>query len=431
MSKIKDPKLQQEGEKKIQWAESHMPLLRFIKDRFEKEKPFLGYTIGIALHIEKKTANLIQTLVAGGAKVVASSCNPNTTDDAVAAALATQKNIEIFAWSKQTKEEYYWCLEQVCSSKPNLIIDDGNDLVNLIHSKFKHLIDQKIIIGGCEETTTGVKRLKAMQKEKKLFFPMIAVNDAYSKYLLDNQFGTAQSTLDAIINGLNVLIASKTVVVLGYGWCGRGIASRFRALGANVVVVEISGYASNSPEPGEIRALQALYEGYRVLNHNQAAKIGDIFICATGNKNVLRKEHFLEMKDGAILANAGHFDVEIDKKALYSLAKNVREIFDGVQEFTLKNNKKLYLLSEGRLVNLARPLGQGHPIEIMDGSFALQALSLEYLLKNKNKLKKALYAVPAEIDRTVASLILKSHQIYLDKLTLEQKKYIESWEGGT
>mgnify|MGYP001070820735 CR=1 FL=1 len=431
MSKIKYPSLAQEGKKKIKWAEEHMPLLRLIKNRFEKQKPFLGCKIGIALHIEKKTANLIQTLAAGGATVVASSCNPNTTDDAVAAALATQNNINIFAWSKQTKEEYYWCLKQVCKTKPNLIIDDGNDLVTLIHNKFRYLIHQKILIGGCEETTTGVKRLKAMEKEKKLLFPMIAVNDAYSKYLLDNQFGTAQSTIDAIVNGLNLLIAGKTVVVLGYGWCGRGIASRMRALGANVVVVEVKGYASNGPEPGEIKALQALYDGYMVLNHMQAAKIGDIFICATGNKNVLRKEHFLEMKDGAILANAGHFDVEIDKKALFSLAQHVRTVFDGVEEFTLQNKKRLYLLSEGRLVNLAKPLGQGHPIEIMDGSFALQALCLEYLLKNKNKLKKALYLVPAQIDRQVASLILESHNIFLDELTPEQKQYLESWEGGT
>ncbi|MCX8163598.1 MAG: adenosylhomocysteinase [Candidatus Micrarchaeota archaeon] len=430
-SKVKDPLAAKIGIKKIEWAKRHMPLLFTIAKEFEKSKPFEGLTISICLHLEKKTAVLIKTLAAGGAKVYAASCNPDTTDDDVAAALAKEKNVKVFAWSKQTKEEYYWCLEQIAKAQPNIIIDDGNDLTFLVHQKYSHLIKNKILFGGCEETTTGVKRLYSMQQEGALKIPMIAVNNAYSKYLLDNQFGTAQSTVDAIINGLNILVAGKTVVVLGYGWCGRGIASRFKALGANVVVVEVEGYASNSSEPGEIRALTALYDGYRVLNHSQAAKVGDIFICATGNINVLRKEHFLEMKDGAILANAGHFDVEIDKKALVKLAKEISEPLAGVKQYTLKNNKKLYLLSEGRLVNLAKPLGQGHPIEIMDGSFALQALSSKYLAENRATLKPGVLDVPKEIDRAVARLILKSNKIELDSLTQEQLKYLNEWKIGT
>jgi adenosylhomocysteinase len=430
MSKVKDPSLYAQGIKKINWALEHMPLLKKISKEFEKQKPLKGLNISISLHLEKKTAVLIKTLVAGGAKVFASSCNPNTTDDSVAAALAKEKNIEVFAWSNQTKEEYYWCLEQVAKAKPNIIIDDGNDLTFLIHSKFSNLISSSPIFGGCEETTTGVKRLYSMHKANQLLFPMIAVNDAYSKYLLDNQYGTAQSTIDALINGLNILLAGKTVVVLGYGWCGRGIASRLKGLGANVVVVEIDGYAANSPEPGQIRALTALYDGFRVMNHFSASKIGDIFITATGNINVLRKEHFLEMKDGAILANAGHFDVEIDKKALIELSKEIKKPLEGVEEFILKNGKRLYLLSSGRLVNLAKPLGQGHPIEIMDGSFALQALSCKYLAENKN-LKPAVYQVPKEIDAKVASLILESHNIVLDKLTKEQINYLNEWRIGT
>ncbi|MFN3910292.1 MAG: adenosylhomocysteinase [Candidatus Anstonellaceae archaeon] len=431
MSKIKDPSLASEGEKKIEWAKKHMPLLSQIIKEFEKTKPFRGLIISVALHLEKKTAVLLKALSIGGAKVYASSCNPNTTDDAVAAALAKEKNIEIFAWSKQTGEEYYWCLNQISQAKPNIIIDDGNDLTFLIHKNYPNLIQNKVLIGGCEETTTGVKRLYSMQKDRELKIPMIAVNNAYSKYLLDNQFGTAQSTLDAIINGLNILLAGKTAVVLGYGWCGRGIASRLKGLGANVIVVEVEGYASNSNEPGEIRAITALYDGYKLLNHLQAAKIGDIFICATGNINVLRKEHFLEMKDGAILCNAGHFDVEIDKKALKEISKEVLNPLDGVEEYILKNNKHLYLLSEGRLVNLAKPLGQGHPIEIMDGSFALQALSCKYLIENKGKLKEGVYDVPKEIDKKVASLILRSHGVVLDKLTKEQLNYLNEWRIGT
>ncbi|MEM4137923.1 MAG: adenosylhomocysteinase [Candidatus Anstonellaceae archaeon] len=428
--KVKDLSLSAIGKERILWAEKNMPLLSHLSDQFKKIKPFKNLRISVSLHLEKKTAVLLKTLAEGGAKVYASSCNPNSTDDAVAAALASEKNIEVFAWSNQTVEEYYWCLEQIANANPNIIIDDGNDLTFLIHKKYPQLFEKKILFGGCEETTTGVKRLKLMERAGELKIPMIAVNDAYSKYLLDNQFGTAQSTVDAIINGLNVLVAGKTVVVLGYGWCGRGIASRFRGLGANVVVVEVSGYASNSDEPGEIRALTALYDGYQVLNHSQAARVGDIFICATGNKNVLRKEHFLLMKDGAILANAGHFDVEIDKSALESLAKKVSSTIPGVKEYLLKNNKRLYLLSDGRLVNLAKPLGQGHPCEIMDGSFALQALSAKYLVE-KRVLEPRVYRVPAQVDREVAKLILKSRNISLDELTKEQLEYLSDWREGT
>ncbi|MFH1306950.1 MAG: adenosylhomocysteinase [Candidatus Micrarchaeota archaeon] len=430
MSKVKNSSLAKQGKIELDWAEKNMPVLKIIRERFEKEKPLKGLTVGLALHLEKKTGILLKTLVSGGAKVYGSSCNPNTTDDSVAAALAEydKNNLHVFAWSGQTTEEYYWCIDKVLDANPDIVIDDGNDLTMRIHEKRPELL--KKMIGGCEETTTGIVRLNAMQKEGKLLLPIMDVNDAHSKYLLDNQFGTAQSVTDALVRGLNILLAGKTVVVYGYGWCGRGIASRMRGLGANVVVVEVEG-TLGPHEPGQNRAICALYEGFNVMGHSAAARIGDIFITATGNKNIIRKEHFELMKDGAILCNSGHFDIEIDKPALEKMSSGKKTIKDNVEEYELKNGKSILLLSEGRLVNLARPMGQGHPIEIMDGSFAVQALSVEYLAKNKGKLSPGVIKVPEKIDGEVATLLLKTQGISLDKPTEEQIKYAGEWKEGT
>ncbi len=430
MSKVKNPSLAAAGKKELTWAESHMPVLKLIGDEFEKEKPFKGLTIGLSLHVEKKTGVLLKTLVRGGAKVFAASCNPNTTDDIVAAALAEEdpKNLQVFAWAGQTTEDYYWCIDQVLDAHPNILIDDGCDLSMRIHTQRPGQL--KEVIGACEETTTGLTRLRAMEKDGKLRIPTLAVNDAYSKYLLDNQFGTAQSTLDALVRGLNILLAGKTAVVCGYGWCGRGIASGLRGLGANVVVVEIEGRL-NTPDSGQHRAITALYSGYRVLDHMSAAKIGQVFVTATGNKNVLRKEHFEVMRDGAIMCNSGHFNVEIDEPALRAMSTEVKEIKDNVVAYKLKDGRTLYLLSEGRLVNLSRPMGQGHPIEIMDGSFAVQALSCQYIGTHRKSMKAGVVRVPQEIDDQVASLILKTQNVVLDKPTKEQTAYASEWQEGT
>ncbi len=430
MSKVKDPSLSDAGKIELDWAQANMPVLDIIQKRFCEQKPLSGLSIGVALHLEKKTGILLKTLVAGGAKVSACSCNPNTTDDSVASALAVYdpQNLSIFAWANQTTEEYYWCIDKVLDSKPDIIIDDGNDLTMRIHQKRPELLEK--MIGGCEETTTGIVRLRAMQKNNQLKLPIMDVNDAHSKYLLDNQFGTAQSVADALVRGLNLLIAGKTVAVFGYGWCGRGIASRMRGLGANVIVVEIDA-TLGAHEPGQNRALCALYDGYKVLSHTDACKLADIFITATGNKNVLRKEHFELMKDGAIVCNAGHFNVEIDIPALESLSSSKNEVKQNVQKYFLKNGKSILLLSEGRLANLARPMGQGHPIEIMDGSFAVQALSVEYLVKNRKTLSAGIIKVPSEVDGEVAKLLLKSQGIVLDKPTQEQIDYANEYEEGT
>lgn len=431
MSKVKEPSLAKAGQTELDWAQENMPVLKIIRGRFEKEKPLRGLKIGIALHLEKKTGVLLKTLVAGGAKVYGASCNPNTTDDSVAAALAEhdKENLEVFAWSNQTNEEYYWCIDKVLDANPDIIIDDGNDLTMRIHERRPELLQK--MIGGCEETTTGIVRLNAMQKDGKLKLPIMDVNDAHSKYLLDNQFGTAQSVADALLRGLNILIAGKTVAVFGYGWCGKGIASRMRGLGANVVVVEVDG-TLGPHEPGQNRALTALYDGFKVLNHTDAAKTADIFITATGNKNVLREEHFALMKDGAIICNSGHFNVEIDIPALEKMSGGKKKsVKENVERYNLKSGKSLLLLSEGRLVNLARPMGQGHPIEIMDGSFAVQALSVEYLAKNRGKFKPGVIKVPQEIDGQVATLLLKTQGIELDKPTDEQLNYANEWKEGT
>jgi adenosylhomocysteinase len=427
MSKVKDSSLAKKGDSELEWARRNMPVLAQIRKRFEKEKPFAGITISTALHLEKKTGILLETLAAGGAKVFASSCNPLTTDDSVAASLAASGKMEIFAWAGQTNDEYYFCLNSVLDAKPDIVIDDGCDLINLLHTKRKS--DLPKIKGACEETTTGITRLSAMHKAGKLLFPVFAVNNAYSKFLLDNQFGTAQSTVDAIARATNKLLAGKTVIVAGYGWCGRGIASRMKAMGANVIVVEIDG-TLGSHESGLQRGLSALYDGYRVMDMDSAAPQGDLFITATGNKNVLDSHHFEKMKDGAILCNAGHFNIEINELALRKMSKKTQEMKDNIMAYELKSGKTLYLLSEGRLINLARPSGQGHPIEIMDGSFAVQALCCEAIAKGA-KLKAGVHDVPKEIDDSVARLLLNSQGISLKEPTNEQKKYAESFDEGT
>ncbi len=428
MGKVKDISLATEGQKELEWARLNMPVLAKIRADFEKGKPLKGIKVGVALHLEKKTGILLETLAAAGASVSAASCNPLTTDDRVAAALAKQGTIDVFAWAGQTNEEYYWCLNSVLDSKPNIVIDDGCDLINLLHTKRKELLPG--IIGGCEETTTGIVRLWAMHRAGELKFPVFAVNNAHSKFLLDNQFGTAQSTVDAISRCTNKLIAGKTVVIAGYGWCGRGIASRMKGLGANVIVVEIDG-TLGPHESGLQRGLQALYDGYRVMDMEHAVKEGDIFITATGNRDIIVSSHFSKMKDGAILCNAGHFNTEINEPELRKMSKETRELKDNLVQYTLKDGRRLYLLSEGRLVNLSRPSGQGHPIEIMDGSFALQALCVSELAKLKGKLKPGVHNVPKELDDSVARMLLDSQGISLQKPSPGQIKYAEEWKEGT
>ena len=432
MNKVKDMSLVDAGLKELEWAEKNMPVLAAIKKRFEKELPFKGLKISVALHLEKKTGQLIRTLRAGGATIRVASCNPLTTDDRVAAALTTFDGIEVFAWANQSTEDYYENLNSVLDSKPNLLIDDGADLINIIHFKRPELIEH--VIGASEETTTGIIRLIAMEKEKALKFPIMNANGAYSKHLFDNRFGTGQSALNAIMTITNKLIAGKNVVIVGYGWCGRGLAIRARGLGARTIVVEAGDrmpYAEENEPSGWHKGLEALYEGFEVMNMEQAAKIGDLFITATGNKNVISADHIKLMKDGAMLANAGHFNLEIDIPGLEKLTKNITEINENCEEYTIKDGKRVYLLSKGRLVNLARPAGQGHPLEIMDGSFAIQALALEYVAKNANELAIKVITMPAELDDFVARMALESHNIKLQSLTDEQREYLTGFKEGT
>ncbi len=431
--KVKDISLAPSGRNKIYWAERHMPVLMKIRERFAKEKPLEGVRIAACLHVTKETAVLVRTLKAGGAEVALAPSNPLSTQDDVAAALV-EDGIRVFAWRGMKPEEYFWAIAKALSIKPMIVLDDGADLHTMVHKillgrregldyemAMKVLGDSakdyvSSIIGGTEETTTGVIRLKAMEKEGVLKYPVIAVNDAYTKYLFDNRYGTGQSTFDGIMRATNVLIAGKVVVVAGYGWVGRGIAMRARGLGARrVIVVEVD----------PIKALEAVFDGFEVMPMSKAAEIGDIFITATGNRDVIRKEHFLKMKDGAILANAGHFNVEISVKDLEELAVRKRRVRDYVDEYELPNGRKLYLLGEGRLVNLV--CAEGHPSEVMDMSFANQALSVEYLLKHGKDLAPKVYRVPSELDRRVAELKLESMGIEIEKLTPEQIEYLRSW----
>jgi adenosylhomocysteinase len=412
---VKDKNLARQGLLQIEWASRHMPVVAIIKKRFEKEKPYKGLTLGACLHVTKETAVLVQALVSGGANIALCGSNPLSTQDDVAAALA-EIGVHVFAWRGQNTEEYYKCIDNVLDYKPSITLDDGADLVGTLHSKRQAQL--KGVKGGTEETTTGVIRLRAMEKDGSLKYPIVAVNDAYTKYLFDNRYGTGQSTIDGILRATNTLLAGKTFVVCGYGWCSRGIAMRAQGLGANVIVTEVQ----------PIRALEAVMNGLRVMPMAKAALIGDIFVTATGDIHVIRKEHIQKMKDGAIMANSGHFNVEINIPDLEALSVSKRTMRPNLEEYTLKNGRKLYLLAEGRLVNLAA--AEGHPSEVMDMSFANQALCSEYIAKTA-KLAPKVFTVPKEIDETVAKLKLGTMDVDIDKLTAEQKKYLSTWEMGT
>jgi adenosylhomocysteinase len=414
---IKDIKLAGEGKLKIEWAAKQMPVLKSIQDRFEKEKPLKGITLAACLHITSETANLLIALVAGGAKVVANASNPLSTQDSVAASLVKDYDIPTYAIKGEDNKTYFKHLNAVLDANPNITMDDGGDLIYALHTDRKKQLAN--IIGSSEETTTGVVRLKAMEKENALKLPVIAVNDSDTKHLFDNRYGTGQSTIDGILRATNILLAGKTFVVGGYGWCGRGIAMRAKGMGSNVIVTEVD----------PIRALEAAMDGYRVMPMNEAAKVGDIFVSATGDKHVISKEAMTLMNDGAILANSGHFDTEIDMESLEKMKKSKRKIRNFLDEYTLSNGKRLYVLGEGRLVNLAA--AEGHPAEVMDMSFANQALAAEYFVKNKGKLLNKVYVLPRELDLQVASIKLKAMGISTDKLTAEQKKYLDSWDEGT
>jgi adenosylhomocysteinase len=414
-SKIKDTSLAPEGRLKIEWASKHMPVLAQIKNRFATEKPLKDLTLAACLHVTKETAFLAETFLAAGANVALCGSNPLSTQDDVAAALA-EEGVKIFAWRVQTTEQYYWCVEKVLDYKPFITLDDGADLVGTLHSKRPELLEA--VKGGTEETTTGVLRLRAMEKNGALKYPIIAVNDAYTKHLFDNRYGTGQSTLDGILRTTNVLLAGKNFVVCGYGWCGRGIAMRAQGMGANVIVTEVN----------PTRALEAAMNGLRVMPIADAAAVGDVFVTATGDTDVIRKEHMQRMKDGALLANSGHFNVEVNPKHLEQLAKSKKNIRPNLDEYTLNDGRKLYLLAEGRLVNLAA--AEGHPSEVMDMSFADQALCVEHLAK-ADKMEPRVYTVPKEIDEKVARMKLDAMGLRIDELTEDQKRYLATWETGT
>jgi adenosylhomocysteinase len=412
---VKDKSLAPQGKLQIEWATAHMPVLSQIRKRFLKEKPLSGLTLGACLHVTKETAVLVETLVAGGANVVLCGSNPLSTQDDVAAALA-EEGVHVFAWRGQNTQEYYNCIDKVLDYQPEITLDDGADLVGTLHSKRPQQISK--VKGGTEETTTGVVRLRAMENDNSLKYAIIAVNDAYTKYLFDNRYGTGQSTIDGVLRATSVLLAGKNFVVGGYGWCSRGIAMRARGLGANVIVTEVI----------PTKALEAAMDGLRVMPMSEAAAIGDLFVTATGDLNVIRGEHMKKMKDGAIIANSGHFNVEISLKDLEALSKSKRTIRPNMEEYTLQDGRRLYLLAEGRLVNLAA--AEGHPSEVMDMSFANQALCAENIAKSA-KMEPKVYTVPKQIDENVAELKLKSMGINIDTLTEEQKKYLSTWEMGT
>lgn len=416
MFDVKDLSLADKGKQRIEWASQSMPVLRLIREEFSKTKPFSGLTIGACLHVTTETANLMITLKEGGANVALCASNPLSTQDDVAASLVTHYNIPTFAIKGEDNKTYYSHINAVLDYKPNITMDDGADLVSTIHSKRKDLAQN--ILGSTEETTTGVIRLKSMEREGILLFPVVAVNDAQTKHLFDNRYGTGQSTIDGIIRATNRMIAGSVFVVAGYGWCGKGLAERARGMGANVIVCEVD----------PIRALEAVMDGYRVMPMSEAAKIGDFFCTVTGDINVIRLEHFEVMKEGAIVANSGHFDVEIDVKGLEDAAIQKRYIRDYVCEYTLKNTK-VYVLAQGRLVNLSA--AEGHPSAVMDMSFANQALSAKFIVDNKGVLNKKVYKIPADIDNRIAALKLKAMGVAYDSLTQEQIEYLKSWSFGT
>ena len=413
--KIKDPKLAPQGALLFEWASKHMPVLSQIRRQFEKEKTLANIVVGACLHVTKETAVLIDALTAGGADVALCGSNPLSTQDEVAAFLA-EKEINIYAWRDETTEEYYWCVNKVIDNAPLITLDDGADLVGTIHKKRRDALEN--VKGGTEETTTGVIRLRAMEKAGTLKYPIIAVNDAYTKYLFDNRYGTGQSTIDGILRSTSLLLAGKNFVVCGYGWCGRGLAMRAGGMGAHVIVTEVN----------PVRALEAVMDGFRVMPMDKASKTGDVFVTTTGNTSVIRKEHMLEMKDGAVIANSGHFNVEINIPDLESISSSKRTMRPNLEEYSLRNGRKLYLLAQGRLVNLAA--AEGHPSEVMDMSFANQALCVKYLVE-QSRMKSKVYSVPKEIDELVARLKLKAINVEIDELTEEQKRYLATWEAGT
>lgn len=413
---VKDIKLAALGKQLIEWADWQMPVLTLIRKRFEKEKPLKGVTLAACLHVTSETANLMRTLKAGGANVFLAASNPLSTNDAVAAALVKEYEIPTFAIKGEDNKTYFKHLNAVLDMKPNLTMDDGADLVGLLHTSRKELLAG--VVGSNEETTTGVIRLRAMEKDNALKIPVLAVNDNLTKHLFDNRYGTGQSTLDGVIRATNILLAGKTFVVVGYGWCGRGLASRAHGMGAQVIVCEVDA----------VKALEARMDGYRVMPLMEAVAQADIVVTVTGDKHVIDASHIKAAKDGIVLANSGHFDVEINKIALKKLAKSVRTVRPFVEEYTV-GKKKVYLLAEGRLVNLGS--AEGHPASVMDMSFAGQALGAEYMWKNKGKLQAKVVALPQALDQEIAALKLKSEGVEIDRLTAEQKEYLASWKEGT
>ena len=413
---VKDLNLAAQGQDLIDWAAREMPVLTLIRQRFQKEQPLKGLRLGACLHVTSETANLMLTLKAGGADVVLCASNPLSTNDAVAAALASQHAIKTYAIRGEDNDTYYQHIEAALDHRPQLTMDDGADLVSVLHKSRQDQIAD--VIGGTEETTTGVIRLRAMADRGVLRYPIVAVNEADTKHMFDNRYGTGQSTIDGIIRSTNVLLAGKTFVIAGYGWVGRGLASRAKGHGADVVITEV--------EP--VKALEAAMDGFRVLKMDEAARSGDIFVTVTGDVNVLDRKHFEVMKDGAILANSGHFNSEINLKALDQLATGVRQVRPSVQEYKLQDGRRLHVLGEGRLINLAG--AEGHPAAVMDMSFANQALCAEYVNANASKLERRVYDVPDDIDREVARLKLKAMGIAIDTLTEEQQRYLTSWEEG-
>ncbi|MBU0635631.1 adenosylhomocysteinase [Candidatus Micrarchaeota archaeon] len=415
-SYVKDSKLAKQGKMNLEWADMQMGALQKVRERFEKEKPLKGIKVGMALHVTKETGMLVRTLQAGGADVSITGCNPLSTQDDIAAALA-EEGVRVFAYKGETNEDYYKFLNLVLDEKPYATIDDGCDLISEIHSKRPDLLEHLIV--GTEETTTGLIRLRAMEKDNALKYPIIAVNDNQTKHLFDNYYGTGQSTLDGLFRCTNLLLAGRNFVVVGYGDCGRGIAQRAQGMGSNVIVVEVD----------PVRALQAHADGYRLLPMVEASKLGDVFVTITGNKHVIDKEHFLLMKNGAVLANSGHFNAEINIAALEENSSGKRRIRWQLDEYQMKNGKKLFLCAEGRLINLSA--AEGHPSEVMDLSFCGQALALEYGILNKGKLDAKVHLLPKEVDSQIAQLKLTSLGLTREELTSEQRKYLNSWEEGT
>jgi adenosylhomocysteinase len=414
---IKDIKLAGQGKSRIEWAEKFMPVLRIIRQRFEKEKPLKGVKLSACLHVTAETANLMRTLKAGGAELRLCASNPLSTQDEVAASLVKDFGVQVFAVKGENKDLYYKHINQALDQRPNITMDDGADLVSELHSKRRDLI--KNIVGGTEETTTGVIRLRSMEKAGTLAFPVIAVNDSQTKHMFDNRYGTGQSTLDGVLRATNFLLAGSTVVVAGYGWCGRGLAMRAKGMGANVAVTEVDS----------VKALEAAMDGFMVMPMAQAAKVGDVFITVTGDINVIRPEHFRAMKDGAIVCNSGHFNVELDLAGLKKIAKAKREVRPLVEEYTLPSGRRVIILAEGRLINLAT--AEGHPACVMDMSFANQSLGAEMLAKKGRTMSKKVYALSVEMDQQIANLKLKALGVKIDALTPEQKEYLASWEMGT